>query len=88
MGFTMISDVVPPANRTFANSLNNLTYFFAALFVTIVNAFILPNILGAKASDNYELFKASMWVSTISFAIGFICSFFLKETCPNVLLKR
>lgn len=85
----MISDVVPPANRTFANSFNNLTYFFAGLLVTIVNAFVLPYIPGAfSATDNYQTYRTSMLVSTISFLIGCVCAFFVKETCPNVLLRR
>lgn len=43
MGFTIISDVIPPENRAYAVAFNNLVYMFAVLLVTIANAFILPN---------------------------------------------
>lgn len=89
LGFTMISDAIPPANRTFANSFNNLCFFFAALVVTVVNAFVFPNISGVYSSeDNYITYRSSMIASTCSFFIAFICSFFIKETCPNYLMKK
>ena len=83
IGFTMISDCVPPANRTFANSFNNLAFFIASLVASILNSFVFPYIPGMYSdNDNLQNYKASMYVSATCFGIGFICSFFVKETCP------
>ena len=79
----MICDMIPPANRTFCNSFNNLVYFFARLTVVICNAFIFPYIPGVYSStDNYITYSSSMKISAVAFIIGFIVSFFVNETCP------
>jgi len=89
MGFTIISDVVPPENRAFAVAFNNLVFMFATLVVTVLNAFVLPHIPGAyPQDDNYIIHRSSQLSAAVFFAIGTIFIFFFKESCPNVLLRR
>lgn len=89
MAFTIISDVVPPASRAFALAINNVVFFTASLIVTVLNAFVLPYIPGAyPEDDDYQIFKTSLLCASIFIACGCICSFFVKESCPIVLLKK
>ena len=89
MAYTIISDQIPPANRIFANSLNNMSFFAASLVAVLLNAFVFPYIKGFySTTDNYITYRSTMYVSAVSFFISFICSFFIKETCPAVLMKK
>lgn len=69
--------------------MNNIMYLVGALIVTVTNAWILPNIPGAYPdNDDFQIFKTSLIVAIGCLVIGFILSLFIKESCPNVLLKR
>ena len=52
IGFTIISDFVPPASRSFANSFNNLAFFLASLIASVLNAFVFPYIPGMYSSTD------------------------------------
>lgn len=89
LAFTIISDVVPPNQRAFATSLNNIIYLIGMLFVTVMNGFVMPKIPGVYPdNDNYQIFKSSIYAGIIFTGIGFLLTFTIKETCPNVLLRR
>lgn len=89
LAFTIISDTVPPNQRAFATSLNNIIYLIGMLFVTVMNGFVFPEIPGVyPENDNYQIFKSSIYAGIIFTSIGFILTCIIKESCPNVLLKR
>ena len=69
--------------------MNNIVYLIGALIVTVLNAWVLPNIPGAyPEDDNARIFKTSLEVGIGFMVIGFILSFFIKETSPDVVLRR
>ena len=89
MAFTIISDSIPPNQRAVATSMNNIVYLIGALIVTVSNAWILPAIPGAYPdNDDYRIFLTTLEVGIGCFVIAFILSLFIKESCPEVLLKR
>lgn len=89
LAFTMISDVVPPMKRAFFTSLNNIVYLVGTLVCVVMTAFVYPEIGNIYPDDdNYKIFNTCLWSAIIMVIAALIISLFLKETCPNVLLKR
>ena len=89
LAFTIISDMSPPNLRALATAMNNLMYLIATLVVTVLNAFVIPEIPGAMPeNDDYTIFKSCLYSALFFMAVAFVLSFFMTESCPNVLLMR
>ena len=89
LAFTIISDMAAPNIRALATSLNNVMYLAGTLLVSILNAFVLPKIPGAYPdNDDFQIFKTCLYTAMIFLFLAFCVTWGLKESCPNVLLKR
>lgn len=89
LAFTIISDMAAPSIRALATSLNNVMYLAGTLLVSILNAFVLPAIPGAYPdNDDFQIFKTCLYTGMIFLFLAFCVSWGIKESCPNVLLKR